>query len=532
MYEKYKNEREEKQMRKFLTITFITVLILLGMSINVQAAEVTTWEGLIDELANGTDQEVTLSGDIIVPDTQTLNLNGKTLKLNNSLVVDAGNLTITGNGTISSETVSPLIRVNTGSTLNLENGTYSSTKAAGTAIRITGSTSTDGKPETVVTVGEKAKVSANYGIVIAHNNKVAYGVEVNVYGTIEAITENNGYNQGSMAITTNGYIKEPTTEGADVAEINIYNTAKLTAAEGNSGNMNNDDAPAIYAAGYAVWNIFGGYIEGSEALSIKGGEFYITGGKLKGTGKFNPEPDAYNNGSEATGSAISITENKGYAGNIVLEVSNAEVTSENGYAVFETITAAALQPAINEMTIISGNYTGKEGAVKAETQTNFIEGGTFSEELEKEYLSDTSEKVTNEDGTILVGTKHAIKIEEMTNGTVTSSLAEAIKGQTVELTVTPKDGYKLKSLKVLTVADSEVKVEDGKFIMPDIGVIVTAEFEEAQAIAKEEAIQQPEEKDNTPKTGAINIPSYVWISLAVIALVGIATTKKPGKHVK
>ena len=40
------------------------------------------------------------------------------------------------------------------------------------------------------------------------------------------------------------------------------------------------------------------------------------------------------------------------------------------------------------------------------------------------------------------------------------------------------------------------------------------------------------EKDDTPKTGAINIPVYVWITLAGMALVGIVTTKKSSKHSK
>ena len=40
------------------------------------------------------------------------------------------------------------------------------------------------------------------------------------------------------------------------------------------------------------------------------------------------------------------------------------------------------------------------------------------------------------------------------------------------------------------------------------------------------------EKDETPKTGVINIPLYVWVSIAGMALVGILTTKKKSKHSK
>lgn len=463
-------------MRKFLTITFIALLILIGMSINVHAAEVTTLDELVNELANGTDKEVTLNGDVAITNTKTLNLNGKTLKLNKSLVVDGGDLTITGNGTISTDVVSPLIRVNTGSKLVLENGTYSSTKSAGVAVRIVGSTLTEDAPETIVTVKENAKISANYGVFIAQNSKAAYGVEVNIHGTIEGITGNNGYNQGSMAVTTNGYIKEPATNSADVAEINIYETAKLTAAEGASNNMNSDDAPAIYGAGYAIWNIYGGHLEGSEALSIKGGEFYVYGGTLKATGKFNSDPTAYNNGSEATGSAISITENKSYAGNIILEVYDAIVTSKNGYAVFETITAKAVQPAVNSLIIAGGNYSGAEGDVKAETLTKFIESGTFKTEPKKDYLVEDVTAEKDSDGNYVVGTRYNVAIKETANGKVTASVEKALEGEKVKLIATAVTGYEFSKWEVLNADNKEVKVVDGTFIMPAGGVTVIAEF--------------------------------------------------------
>lgn len=49
----------------------------------------------------------------------------------------------------------------------------------------------------------------------------------------------------------------------------------------------------------------------------------------------------------------------------------------------------------------------------------------------------------------------------------------------------------------------------------------------------EEKLPAAGEKDDTPKTGAINIPVYVWVSIAGMALVGIVTTKKQrSKHSK
>lgn len=499
-------------MRKILTITFITLLILLGMAINVQAAEVTTWEGLVDELANGTDQEVTLNGDVTITDSQTLNLNAKTLILNKKLVVDAGNLTITGNGTISTEVADPAIDVKKGSTLMFDNATIDSTTYYGAAIQVTGGATDDGV-ETKVTVGKNANITANYPVYITKDG--AFGVTIDVYGDLKSITTTKaGVTKYGAALYINGKINATT---GNVPVINVYEGAKVVA----------EKSTAVYAAGFGIWNISGGYFEGTEALSIKGGEFYITGGTFHANGEYVENPEANNDGSEDTGSAISITGNDGYAGKIVLEISNATVTSENGYAIYETITKA-IQPAVESMEITSGDYSGKEGAVQADNIENFIQGGTFSSDVAEEYLS-TDVDSAEEEGVVLVGTKHSIKIENVENGSVTTTLTEAIKGQKVELTVTPKDGYKVKEIKV-----NGVLIEGTSFIMLDEDATVTAEFEEVLTSGEEISIPEPEpeEKDNTPKTGSINIPTYVWLTLAIIAVVGIATTKKPGKHVK
>lgn len=49
-----------------------------------------------------------------------------------------------------------------------------------------------------------------------------------------------------------------------------------------------------------------------------------------------------------------------------------------------------------------------------------------------------------------------------------------------------------------------------------------------------ETAQQPEEneKDDTPKTGMINISTFIWLAVAAIALTAIANTKKSSKHSK
>ncbi len=96
---------------------------------------------------------------------------------------------------------------------------------------------------------------------------------------------------------------------------------------------------------------------------------------------------------------------------------------------------------------------------------------------------------------------YAINIPEVENGTVTADATEATMGQTVTLTVTPADGYKLGSLTVTTVDEQETtptgaprkapeaieltKVDDFTytFAMPASAVNVNAAFVEDQNTA-------------------------------------------------
>ena len=113
----------------------------------------------------------------------------------------------------------------------------------------------------------------------------------------------------------------------------VYDGATLTGYEGNSGNANYDDGPAVYAAGYGQWIIEdGATLTGGEALNIKSGQFTINGGQFTANGKYFDPATSWGNGTEATGAAVSVTYHKSYAGNVEIEISNGEFTSANGYA--------------------------------------------------------------------------------------------------------------------------------------------------------------------------------------------------------
>lgn len=74
-------------------------------------------------------------------------------------------------------------------------------------------------------------------------------------------------------------------------------------------------------------------------------------------------------------------------------------------------------------------------------------------------------------------TKYAITLEATENGTITADRTESVAGATVNLTVTPDNGYVLSTL---TVNDDEIQSSDGaaSFVMPESDVTVKAVFVE------------------------------------------------------
>ena len=135
-----------------------------------------------------------------------------------------------------------------------------------------------------------------------------------------------------------------------------------------------------------------------------------------------------------------------------------------------------------------------------------ITGGKFNTDV-KEYLAEGT-KLDETTGKVL--TEHNITIKADENGTVTADKKVAVDGEVVTLTVTAKEGYKVKSV---TVNGKEVK--DNKFTMPNEDAKVEVVFEEIP--------KAPANVETNPKTGD-NVLLYGVLGLMAIA--GLAYTFK------
>lgn len=263
------------------------------------------YDNLEDAIKNATSKDtITLTGNINLKDTLeinktvNINLNNKKIEAEEQVfLIQGGSLNLTGTGTIRE------------------------TKPNYGAIILKGSNDSNKKNFSTVSIGSDIILEGWSGIFINHDNNTAYGILVNMNGTIKSVNDVNG---GSGAgIYVNGNIKQENNHPI----INLSNTTKIT----STGN-------GIYSAGYATYNINGAYIEGIEAgIGIKSGIFNITNATILGTGEDKTPTYGNNNGINPSGAAIQIESNPGYAGNIELYIKSGTIKSLKSNVIYEYI---------------------------------------------------------------------------------------------------------------------------------------------------------------------------------------------------
>lgn len=145
-----------------------------------------------------------------------------------------------------------------------------------------------------------------------------------------------------------------------------------------------------------------------------------------------------------------------------------------------------------------------------------VEAGVESNiDIEEEYLEEGSKTIQTENG-VVVAKENAITVLTYENGTITVSKTKAYLNEIITVTVTPKDGYKVKTFGAETATGGEITIADGKFTMPNEAVVVGAEFEKVAA-----PVEPPVEN---PETGDINIVAVM--SMLTLGLVGLGYTVK------
>ncbi len=362
-----------KNLKRMMGLFGVT-LASLGF-VSVAKADTTAWDTFktcmqdsgtksctLDSTVVAVNEELTVKGNI------TLDLNKIDFELLNRIILDdTGNLTIK-NGNLHRDDRSTIVTVRKGTTLTLENVSLTGIDDNVTVIGIVGADS--GNDKTTVNINANATVNGTVGI--ADNNGKADGVVLNIRGTINGNNSDGVTINGNVGISTNGPV------------VNIYDTAIISS-----------NVQGIYAAGYGTWNIEGGMISGNEGIGIKSGKFNITGGYIYGNGEYVPNPVEESGKVTATGSAISITTNEAYAGDVEISISgDTEVYSTNAYAIYEGPTGIE-DTAVKEFEISDGYFEGAKGSLNIiskdkEAFKNSITGGAFTSQIDESLLAANS----------------------------------------------------------------------------------------------------------------------------------------------
>ena len=423
-----------------------------------------TLQAAVDACTNGTVtllENISLDArvNIAANQTITLDLNGKIIdgtEKTNIALMSYGNLTLKD----SSEAQTGAIKAGIGTagnavnicggTFTMESGSiYSKNNAIlideqAAQVTIQGGTITadpatwnsavmyiSSTSDTTVTITGGEMVGYN-GILLWNNTTIEM-----TGGSIDA--------RGSLGIQGNG--------SKDNTEISISGDAEITGYY----------AAIYHPQGGKLTIADNAKLSGWTGVVHKGGELVISGGTIAGTGAADDYAPV-SSGFLDTGDGLYTEQydnstSSDHYGPTKVTITGGTFTSVNGYAV-----ASYANP--------NNDVTRSEG---------FISAGTFigAKPMDEALLVDGV--VLNQDGTVKTPAyagpaMNTVKVNPCTNGTVKAGPISASAGSTVTLYTKADAGDKLAGIPVLDRRGALVSVTDGKFVMPEGGVTVTATF--------------------------------------------------------
>ena len=351
----------------------------------------------VAEIRSG--ETITLLDDITLNTTLTINtgaaftidLNGHNIEAKDRVImVERGNVSFTGEGTI--EETSP----NYG------------------AINIKGSNNSSDVNYTTVSVGKDVTLEAWAPVFITpYEDRVApyaYGVTVNIEGTLISKPDTRG--DKGHGIYINGQIQH--LDNAPV--INV------------SGASVTSEGDGIYAAGYATWNIVDSNVSGyGMGIGIKAGKLNISGDSvIRCTGPNEAPTEGFSNGINASGAAIQIESNDGYAGNIAIDIKDGQIISDNGYSIYEYANGDD-NLRLDKLDITGGSFQGafmvSEALYESKAEVIDITGGSYDSSV-AEYVSESMKYELNNGGTFSYYTNLNDALDAAEEGAVISDLGE------------------------------------------------------------------------------------------------------------
>lgn len=429
-----------KNLKRIVLTLVMAFAIILPSIVFAETVEVKTEEELKAVLATGGEAKVTenfeVTKDLYLVDGKkvTIDLNNHDILFKNqtSINIDGGTLDLTGKGSMKNDITN-----------------YS-------PIYIKGSKNKEDVNYSNVTVGKDVYLKGHMAIIVVYPNDskyVSYGVNVNVYGTLEGDLNKNGVEGSSIQI--NGNIRN--TENCPV--FNIYSSAKL---------IGNTDG--IYGAGYAIWNIDGAIIEGvTSGIATKAGIWNIKNAKITATGE-KKDSIGEGEGIKGTGSAIQIESHPSFYGHVEMTIDGGEYTSSHNAAIQHYLADSATEGALAKPIIVKGGtFYGALDMMKSDEIE--VSGGTFTDSTVNAYINEGLKVV--KDGSMytvvdankgeLVVTTPEVKVSDKVDEKVAKELTDAKLTDTVTGLKEAIDSSKIEGLENALIEvkiSSEIKSYD------------------------------------------------------------------------
>ena len=430
-----------KNLKRMVLTLLMAFAIILPSIVFAETVEVKTEEELKAVLATGGEAKVTenfeVTKDLYLVDGKkvTIDLNNHDILFKNqtSINIDGGTLDLTGKGSMKND-ITNFSPIYIKGSKNKEDVNYSN-----------------------VTVGKDVHLKGHMAIIVVFPNNdnkyVSYGVNVNVYGTLEGDLNKNGVEGSSIQI--NGNIRN--TENCPV--FNIYSSAKL---------IGNTDG--IYGAGYAIWNIDGATIEGvTSGIATKAGIWNIKNAKITATGE-KKDSVGQGEGIKGTGSAIQIESHPSFYGHVEMTIDGGEYSSSHNAVIQHYLAESATEGALAKPIIVKGGtFYGALDMMKSDEIE--VSSGTFTDSTVNAYINEGLKVV--KDGSMytvvdankgeLVVTAPEVKVSDKVDEKVAKELTDAKLTDTVTGLKEAIDSSKIEGLENTLIEvkiSSEIKSYD------------------------------------------------------------------------
>lgn len=492
-------------------------------------------------------------------------------------ITSAGNLTITGTGTITDAKVSGIF-YNAGQ-LTINGGNYTTTvddygvvvndggtctvaggalTGAYTAIYTNGSNSVTVSNGTLngAFLGIQANVGTTLnitgGTITATNQAKKYpGIQLKGEGTSANIS--GGTISGFNGITVLEKASLTVSETANISGKNLALCGNGTEGSGgttitiNGGTITNNDDVAIYHPQDGTLTINGGTIMGKTALEVRSGTVSITGGTLTATAtEYTCNPNG--GGTTTVGAAVAIAQHVTKQ-NISVTISGGEFT---GVKAISESNPQHNDPAPQvTMSVTDGTFNG--GITVEDVQGGFISGGAYSEAVPAEYCVDGKAPYVDENGacTIITPAESTGDAEASCNGSYYKVLNGAITAAgTKDTEITILKDPAAESLTITAGANITLTIADGVTLSKPITnsgalTIASGNISSAITIAAFEAtvkisdgvtlpgvaLSTELQTENVLKSSATKVSGYTsyWVEKkieAMVALTGVPTSEQ------